>query len=79
MLVSSLEPLTSTLTDRQQEILNESGYFDLMRDNIVGFSVRLQPMQNHVAVAVRQALVGDETKMRMMSIGGAGASPCRLR
>lgn len=33
MLVSSLEPLTSTLTDRQQEILNESGYSDLMRNS----------------------------------------------
>ena len=32
MLVSSLEPLTSTLTDRQQEILNESGYTDLTRN-----------------------------------------------
>lgn len=32
MLVSSLEPLASTLTDRQQEILNESGYSDLMRN-----------------------------------------------
>ena len=30
-------------------------------------------MLNHVAVAVRQALVGGKTKMRMMSIGGAGA------
>lgn len=36
-------------------------------------------MQNHVAVAVRQALVGDVTKMRIISIGGEGASPCRLR
>lgn len=33
MLVSSLEPLASTLTDRQQEILNESGYSDLMRNS----------------------------------------------
>lgn len=33
MLVSSLEPLDSTFTDRQQEILNESGYFDLMRNS----------------------------------------------
>ena len=33
MLVSSLEPLiTSTFTDRQREILNESGYSDLMRN-----------------------------------------------
>ena len=32
MLISSLEPLTSMLTDRQQEILNESGYSDLMRN-----------------------------------------------
>ena len=31
MLLSSLEPLAPTLTDRQQEILNESGYSDLMR------------------------------------------------
>lgn len=31
-LVSSLESLTSTLTDRQQEILNESGYTDLTRN-----------------------------------------------
>lgn len=36
-------------------------------------------MQNRVAVAVRLALVGDETKMRMMSIGGAGALLCQLR
>ena len=36
-------------------------------------------MLNHVAVAVRQALVGGKTKMRMMSIGGAGALLCRLR
>ena len=33
MLVSSLEPLVSTFTDRQQEILNESGYSDLMRNS----------------------------------------------
>ena len=33
MLVSSLEPLASTFTDRQQEILNESGYSDLMRNS----------------------------------------------
>lgn len=32
MLVSSLEPFTSTFTDHQQEILNESGYSDLMRN-----------------------------------------------
>lgn len=32
MLVSSLEPLTSTFTDHQQEFLNESGYSDLMRN-----------------------------------------------
>ena len=32
MLVSSLEPLVSTFTDRQQEILNESGYTDLTRN-----------------------------------------------
>ncbi len=36
-------------------------------------------MQSRVAVAVRQALVGDETKMRMMSIGGEGALQYRLR
>ena len=45
----------------------------------LAISVKLQPMQNHVAVVARQALVGDETKMRMMSIGGAGALQCRLR
>ena len=33
MLVSSLEPLTSTFTDRQQGILNEPGYSDLMRNS----------------------------------------------
>ena len=33
MLVSSFEPLASTLTDRQQEILTESGYSDLMRNS----------------------------------------------
>ena len=33
MLVSSLEPLNSTFTYRQQEILNESGYSDLMRNS----------------------------------------------
>ena len=42
-------------------------------------SVKLQPMQNHVAVAVHLALTGDETRMKTMIIGGAGASPCRLR
>ena len=36
-------------------------------------------MQNHVAVAVRQALVGDETRMKTMGIGGAGALLCQLR
>ena len=40
---------------------------------------RNQRMQNRVAVAVRLALVGDETKMRMRSIGGAGALLCQLR
>ena len=48
-------------------------------DNIVGFSVRLQPMQNHVAVAVHLALVGDVTRMKTMIIGGAGALQYRLR
>ena len=33
MLVPSLEPLVSTFTDRQQEILNELGYSDLMRNS----------------------------------------------
>ena len=32
MLVSSLEPLAQTLTDRQQEIVNESGYTGLSRN-----------------------------------------------
>lgn len=32
MLVSSLEPLAPTLTDLQQEIVNESGYFGLSRN-----------------------------------------------
>ena len=36
-------------------------------------------MQNYVAVAVHLALVGDETSMKTMIIGGAGALPCRLR
>ena len=36
-------------------------------------------MQNHVAVAVHLALVGDVTKMRIMSIGGGGVLQCRLR
>ena len=45
----------------------------------LAISVKLQPMQNHVAVVVRLALTGDETKMRMLSIGGVGASLCRLR
>ena len=33
MLVSSLDPLASTLTDRQQEIVNESGYTGLSRNS----------------------------------------------
>ena len=33
MLLSSLEPLAPTLTDRQQEILNESGYTGLSRNS----------------------------------------------
>ena len=32
MLVSSLEPLVPTLTDRQQDIVNDSGYSDLTRN-----------------------------------------------
>ena len=32
ILVFSLEPLAQTLTDRQQEIVNESGYTDLTRN-----------------------------------------------
>ena len=36
-------------------------------------------MQNHVAVAVHLALVGDVTKMRMTSMGGEGALQYRLR
>lgn len=89
MLVFSLEPLVSTFTDRQQEIVNESGYSELMRNSSqiincacffhLAISMRLQSMQNHVAVAVRQALVGDVTRMKTMIIGGAGALPCRLR
>ena len=45
----------------------------------LAISMRLCPMQSRVALAVRLAIVGDETKMRMMSIGGAGALQCRLR
>ena len=33
MLVSSLEPLAPTLTNRQQEIVNESGYTGLSRNS----------------------------------------------
>lgn len=33
MLVSSLESLAQTFTGRQQDILNESGYSDLMRNS----------------------------------------------
>ena len=33
MLLSSLEPLAPTLTDRQQEIVNESGYTGLSRNS----------------------------------------------
>lgn len=42
-------------------------------------SMRQRPMQNHVAVAVHLALVGDETRMKTMSIGGGGALLYRLR
>ena len=45
----------------------------------LAISVRLQPMQSRVAVAVRQTLVGDVTKMRIMSSGGEGALPYRLQ
>ena len=45
----------------------------------LAISVKLQPMQNHVAVAVHLALVGDVTRMKTMIIGGAGASQYRLR
>ena len=89
MLVSSLEPLTSTLTDRQQEILNESGYSDLMRNSSqiincamllsLGYIREATTYAESCGGAVRLALVGDETKMRMMSIGGAGALLCQLR
>ena len=41
----------------------------------LAISVKLQPIQNHVAVVARLALVGDETMMNTMIIGGAGASP----
>ena len=41
----------------------------------LAISVKLRPMQNRVAVAVRQTLVGDETRMKTMIIGGAGALP----
>lgn len=41
----------------------------------LAISVKLQPMQNHVAVAVHLALVGDVTRMKTMIIGGAGALP----
>ena len=90
MLVSSLEPLiTSTFIDRQREILNESGYSDLMRNcnQIINCAMLLSLGYIREATtyaescggAVRLALVGDETKMRMMSIGGAGALLCQLR
>ena len=46
---------------------------------LMAISMRLQPMQNHVAVVARLALVGDVIRMKTMIIGGAGASPCRLR
>lgn len=41
--------------------------------------MRQRPMQNHVAVAVRLALVRDVTRMKTMIIGGAGALQYRLR
>ena len=45
----------------------------------LAISMRLCPMLSRVALAVRLAPVGDETKMRMMNIGGAGALQCRLQ
>lgn len=41
--------------------------------------MRQRPMQNHVAVAVHLDLVGDEIRMKTMSIGGGGALLYRLR
>lgn len=89
MLISSLEPLAPTLTDRQQDIVNESGYTGLTRNcnQIINCAMLLSLGYIREATtyaescggAVRLALVGGETKMRMMSIGGAGALLCQLR
>ena len=69
----------SSLQDKGYRGLCEGCLWFCGEDNIVGFSVKLRPMQNHVAVAVHQALVGDVTKMKTMIIGGAGALQYRLR
>lgn len=89
MLVSSLEPLVSTFTDRQQKNLNESGYSDLMRNSsqIINCAMLLSLGYIREATTYAEscggggylALVGDVTRMKTMIIGGAGASPCRLR
>ena len=60
MLVSSLEPLASTFTDRQQEILNESGYSDLMRNcnSIINCTMLLSLSYIHEATTYAESCGG---------------------
>ena len=60
MLDSSLEPLTSTLTDRQQEIVNESGYTGLSRNSnqIINCAILLSLGYIHEATTYAESCGG---------------------
>ena len=80
--------LASTLTDRQQEILNEYGNSDLMRNSNSIINCAMLLSLGYISEATTyaescggggSALAGDVTRMKTMIIGGAGALQYRLR
>ncbi len=89
MLANSVEPLLPTLSDRQQEILDNSGYKELTTNayNIINCAMLLALeyvnaatiMQNLMADVALLVQVGDGTRMKMMNIGGGAALLNRLQ
>ena len=89
MLVSSFESLEPTLTDRQQEIVNESGYSDLTRNSnqIINCAMLLSLGYIHEATTYAESCGGGGSpgsgwgrdKDEDDEHWWAGALQCRLR
>ena len=89
MLTNSIEPLIPSLSDRQQEILDESGYNDLTTntDNVINCAMHLVLGYIREATAYAQSCGGGSSpgtgwgreRMKMMNIGGGAALLNRLQ